>query len=384
MPMEPSFPAHLPELASLRSWVEVDLAAIQQNLAAIRAQVGNGVAVMAVVKANAYGHGLSEVVKVLADRVEMFGVANLSEAKSVAQHAPGAAVFLLGPVLPAERAEVVGAGFIPSISTLEEAAAFAALAGSRRVRVHLVIDSGMGRIGVWQDDAAELVREMLPLPGVEITGVASHLPVADDDPDFTAAQLARFGQLTAELRALGLKNAVFHIENSGGLFNFPSQAADMIRPGLALYGVAPQPEFQSQLHPALTWKTHITLVRELGPGRGVSYGRTFITAQPTRVATLGVGYADGYPRHLSGQGAEVLVGGRRCPVLGRVTMDQIMVDVTALPTVIAGDEVVLLGRQGTEEISANELATRAGSIAWEVLSRIGQRVVRVYRSDGSA
>ena len=361
-----------------RCWAEIDLAALRHNVAAIRAPLAPGVRVMAVVKANAYGHGAPAVARALAGHVEMFGVANVAEAREVRANAPETPVFILGPALPDERAEIVAAGFIPSVSDAAEARAFGDLGGGRRVPVHLVIDTGMGRIGVWAGEAVTTAGELLSMPGIEIAGIASHLPVADEDEAFTREQLAHFQRLTAELRALGVAHPLVHCENSAGALAFPAQAGDMVRTGLAIYGSAPLPEFQPLLRPALTWKTRITLVREVGTGRGVSYGRTFITPHPMRIATLAAGYADGYQRHLSGRGAEVLIRGRRCAVLGRVTMDQILADVTELPGAAAGEEVVLLGRQDDEEISAAELARKAGTIPWEIFTGLGRRVERSY------
>ena len=360
-----------------RCWAEIDLAALRHNLAAVRAPLAAGVGVMAVVKANAYGHSVREVVPALAGRVEMFGVANVAEAREVRGLAAETPVFILGPALPEERAEIVAAGFVPSVSSMAEARAFSALGNGRRVPVHLVIDTGMGRIGVWEEEAVACAREILALPGVEIAGLASHFPVADEDAAFTRGQIARFQRIVAELRLHGLSRPVVHLENSAGVLAFPAAAGDLVRPGLMLYGSAPLPEFQARLRPVMTWKTRVTLVREVGAGRGVSYGRTFITERPMRLATLAAGYADGYQRHLSARGAEVLIRGRRCAVLGRVTMDQTMADVTALPAVEAGEEVVLIGRQGSEEISAAELARKAGTIPWEIFTGIGRRVERV-------
>jgi alanine racemase len=216
------------------------------------------------------------------------------------------------------------------------------------------------------------------LPGIELAGVCSHLPVADEDAAFTAAQISRFETLVKELRAAGLRVPMTHVENSAGFIRFPEQAGSLIRSGLALYGVSPLREFQARLQPALTWKTRVLMARDFAAGRSISYGRTFITPRPMRVATLAAGYADGYPRQVSGKGAAVLIGGRRCPVLGRVTMDQLMADVTALKEVKAGDEAVLLGRQGNEEIPAPELAAWAGTIAWHTFTGLGQRVVRCH------
>ena len=318
----------------------------------------------------------------LAGNVAMFGVANLAEAEEIFPHARGTPICLLSGTAPAEHAEIVRRGFIPAVSDFAEAAKYAAHASGARVKVHLAVDTGMGRLGVWQDDAIEVARKIMTLPGIEITGIASHLPVADEDAAFTAAQLARFHVLVAQLRGIGLRDALVHVENSAGLLAFPKLAGTLARPGLALYGESPLPEFQPQLAPALTWKTRVVLVRDFGKGRGVSYGRTFITPAPMRVATLATGYADGYPRQVSGKNAAVLIGGKRCAILGRVTMDQIMVDVTGVEAA-PGSEVVLVGAQCGERITATELAALAGTIPWDIFTAIGQRVARLHR-DGDA
>ncbi len=335
---------------------------------------------MAVVKANAYGHGVDAIVRALDDRVEMFGVAHLTEARQLPRSVAPERIYILSPALPAERIEIVKGGYVPTVSSVEEAGAYSALAPTpARVPIHLAIDTGMGRIGVWHEEALAAAQAINQLPGVSIAGIASHLPVADEDDDFTREQLTTFHSLVAALRGLGIA-ADAHVENSAGLIAFPNFAGDLVRTGLALYGSSPRPEFQSRLRPVLTWKTRVTLVREVGPGRGISYGRTFITRAPMRVATLAVGYADGFQRHLSNRGAEVLIGGQRCPVLGRVTMDQIMVDVTGRQ-VEPGAEVVLLGQQGNEQILAAEMATRAGTIPWEIFTGIGPRVDRVVSNN---
>lgn len=333
---------------------------------------------MAVVKANAYGHGLGAVAKALAGHADMFGVANVGEAEELRGHVPDATVFILGPALPDERARIAAGRFVPAISTVDGARAYASLGGAESLPVHLMIDTGMGRVGILEGDAVAVAREILGLRGLTVTGIASHLPVADEDDNFTRDQLARFHQLVGHLRSLGVTQPVVHVENSAGIIAYPAQAGDMVRAGLMLYGSAPIPEFQSKLRAAMTWKTRITLIRDMPAGHGISYGRTFITPRPMRIATLAVGYADGYQRHLSNRGAEVLIGGRRCPVLGRVTMDQILADVSALPHVTVGDEVVLMGKQDSEEIFAAELAQKAGTIPWEIFTGVGRRVERVY------
>lgn len=361
-----------------RCWAEIDLDALRHNAGAVREHLGEKVKIMAVVKANAYGHGIGPVVRALDGRVEMFGVANVREAVEVREHLADAPVFILGPALAEERAEIVARRFVPAVCSVEEARDYSALAGAEPLAVHVKIDTGMGRVGIWESDADAAVREILTLPGLRITGLASHLPVADEDDAFTREQLTRFHATAARLRALGIAEAVVHVENSAGIIGFPELAGDMVRAGLMLYGSAPRAEFQPRLRAAMTWKTRITQLRTAPAGHGISYGRTFRPAQPTRVATLAVGYADGYQRHLSGRGAHVLIRGRRCAVLGRVTMDQIIADVTALPDSALGDEAVLIGRQGAEEILAAELAEKSGTIAWEIFTGVGPRVERVF------
>jgi alanine racemase len=370
--------------AQKRSWAEIDLAALRHNLAAIRAQIGTRAGVMAIVKANAYGHGLAEIAGALGGSVEMFGVANVNEARIVRQASPEGDLFILGAALPWERMEIVQSGFIPSISSLEEGKQFSDAAGGGAVRVHLAIDTGMGRMGVWQEEAVPVARELLRVPGLEIAGIATHLPVADEDESYTEEQLARFEKLTNELRELGVRAPVVHSLNSAGVIRFGAHAQDLVRTGLMLYGVSPVPGFQDRLRPVMTLKTRVILVREVAEGRSVSYGRQFITPRPMRVATLALGYADGYPRSLSNKGAFVLIRGRRCAVLGRVTMDQIMVDVTDLPEVTEGEEAVLIGRQGDGEIQATELAEKAGMIVWELFTGIKGRVERIYLHDAES
>ena len=369
--------------ATLRSWVEVDLAAIRRNVATLAGIAGPGVKIMAVVKANAYGHGAAAVVRALAGRVSMFGVANLAEAEEISPHADGTPFCLLSGTLPHEHAAIVRGGFIPIVSSFEEAEQYAALSAGRTVRVHLAVDTGMGRLGVWQDDAVQVAQKIMALPGIEITGIGSHLPVADEDSGFTQRQLTRFHSICARLRDLGLRDALVHVENSAALLAFPNLAGALARPGLAIYGESPLLAFQPRLTRALTWKTRVVLVRDFGRGRSVSYGRDFITPASMRIATLATGYADGYPRQVSGKGASVLIGGKRCAILGRVTMDQMMVDAT-LVKVTPGDEAVLIGTQGNETITAPSLAKLADTISWDIFTAIGSRVARLHRDGDSS
>jgi alanine racemase len=364
-------------MSSHRCWAEIDTAALRHNAQVARAHGGPGVSLLAVIKANAYGHGLAAVAKALAQDVQLFGVANVDEAveaRSVVLHP----IIVLGPALPAERAEIVRRGFIASVSSSAEAQEFDRLAGDAVVHLNCKIDTGMGRMGIAESDALSELRAIAALPKVEIHSVSTHLPSADEDADYTRAQLVRFTELVTTIRKAVPGNYQVHALPSAGVLEFADARFEIMRAGLMLYGVSPQPRFQSELRPALTLKTRIALLRDLPAGTSISYGRTFTTARKTRVATLGAGYADGIPRLISNRDAAVLIGGRRCPILGRITMDLTMADVTELPEVAVGDEVVFIGRQGEQEISAREVAERASTIPWEIFTGIGSRVARVY------
>jgi alanine racemase len=353
----------------VHTWAEIDLTAIRHNVDVVRQRIGPAAGIVAVVKANAYGHGARPVVEALAGDVDFFGVANLGEAREIADL--GRDILLLSPALPAERREVVACGFIATVSSVAEAAEF------RGGRVNLKIDTGMGRIGCWQEEALKTVAILAQMPEVVLHSISTHLPSADEDAAFTREQLETFAALSAEFRRLA-PGARIHALASGGILEFPTHAHDLVRPGLMLYGSAYPAQHQALLRPALTWKTRVLLVRDVGPGRSVSYGRTYFTNRPSRIAALGVGYADGYPRQASNRGAQVLINGRRCPVVGRVTMDQILVDVTGMENVHPGSEAVLIGRQGLEEILARDLADQAETIAWHIFTGLGPRVKRVY------
>jgi alanine racemase len=369
----------------LRCWAEIDLSALRYNVETASRLAGAGAGIMAIVKANAYGHGLPEIVRALRGAVAMFGVANVEEAREVRaalagdarSDAPEPGIFILGPALPRERLEIVEGGFVPAISTLKEAAAYSALGYDKPAPVHLAIDTGMGRMGIPEEDAREVIEEILKMPQLVIAGIATHLPVADEDEEFTGGQLGRFEGLLAGIREMGVNAPVIHALNSAGLFRFPGHGT-LVRAGLMLYGSSPLPERQGELRPVLTLKTRITLIRDLPEGHGVSYGRTFITPRPMRIATLGIGYADGVSRHLSNRGADVLIHGLRCPILGRVTMDQIMADVSNVAEAAVDDEAILIGSAGRETILAAEVAEKAGTIAWDIFTSLGHRVHRVY------
>lgn len=357
-----------------RAWAEIDLSAMKHNLRVAREEAGCDV--MAVVKAGAYGHGLEDVARALASEdIAFFGVANVGEARRIADAGVVTRVYLLGATWSAERPEIVARNWTPCISSWEEAREFDGLAAAagKRLKVHLAVDTGMGRGGFVAEGLPEIMRKLESLPHLEIEGIGSHLPSADEDEPFTRAQFRQYEDI---VYSLGGPNRFRwrHLSNSAGLLGYGRGVCNLVRPGLMLYGISPLPGHEEKLRNVMTLKSRVTLVRTLPAGHGVSYGREFITTRPTRVATIGIGYGDGYPRHLSGQGAEVVIRGRRYPLLGRVTMDQSMVDVTG-GDVAEGDEVELFGPQ----IRVDELARKAGTIAWEILTGITPRVVRVHR-----
>lgn len=363
---------------TLRCWAEINTSALRHNAGAVRERIG-GAALLAVVKANAYGHGMVAVAETIADQVQMFGVANLEEAIALRAAVPHP-VMILGPALPMERAEIARRQFIPTISTVEEAEDFDRLASGGKVSVNFKIDTGMGRMGALEDDALPVFQQIGNLRQLHVHSVSSHLPVADQDASFTRDQLERFHAVVKNLRSRVPGDYKAHVLQSAGMLAHADSVFDIVRAGIVLYGISPLPQNQPAFRPALTWKTRVGLVRDVPAGTSISYGRTFIAPKPMRVGTITAGYADGYPRHLSNRDAAVLVRGRRCALLGRVTMDLMVIDLSAIPEVAAGEEVVLMGSQGGEEITCAELAERAGTITWDITARIGQRVRRVLVS----
>jgi alanine racemase len=361
---------------AFRCWAEIDKAALRRNADAVRARIGSA-DLLAVVKANAYGHGMLGVAETLADKAQLFGVANLEEATALRNVVPHP-IIILGPAFPQERSEIVVRQFIPTISSVEEAEDFNRLATTGNVSVNFKIDTGMGRMGAPEKEALELFRKVAALPRIHVHSVSTHMPVSNEDADYTRDQLVRFREALEEFRAQVPGDYKAHVLQSAGTLAFADPTFDIVRAGIMLYGISPLPEYQSELEPILTWKTRIGLVRIVPKGSSISYGRTFIAPKPMRVATLTAGYADGYPRHLSNREAVMLVRGKRCALLGRVTMDLMVIDVTDVPNVTAGEEVVLMGKQDGAEIPCGELAERADTITWEIITRIGARVRRVF------
>lgn len=360
--------------------VEIHLPALRHNLQEVTRRVGTA-AVLAVVKANAYGHGAVPVsLALLAAGAHQLGVATVEEGLELRQAGITAPILVMGGFydIPAmQRFNLTPV--LPSQDAVETAARLAA-PRTAPLRVHLKIDTGMSRLGLAPDDALALLRSGWP-PNLHLEGVMSHLASADEpDGRATEQQLSRFRAFLESMQAAGLKMPAAHIANSAAILRFPSSHLDLVRPGLMLYGYASGPTPSADLRPALTWKSRVIQIKRVDAGQRVSYSGTFVASRPSTLAVLPVGYADGYSRALSNKG-HALLGGRPAPVVGRVCMDLTIVDVTDHPAVRPGDEAVLLGRQGSAAITANDLAAWQDTISYEVLCRIGPRVTRVYLED---
>jgi alanine racemase len=375
-----------------RCWAEIDLAALRGNLAWIRHRVGPQKKIITVVKADAYGHGLKQIAALLMQSgTDIFGVANLVEAQAIRSVGRGWPVLMLGACLPHEVELAVRDGVTPTISSLAEARAFDTAAARQKkiADVQVKVDTGMGRLGVAVADAVDLVRRMKSLRYLSVAGLYTHFASAEDDAKFSREQRRRFDSVIEALRAEKILPPVIHAQNSAALLHEPDDSYNVIRPGLLVYGIVPPGRRRlkklsdAHLQPALALKCRVSLVKEIPRGTPLSYGGMFVAPRKMRVATLTAGYGDGYPRAAS-HSAEVLLRGQRCRVLGRVTMDQTLVDVSRLKTVRSGDEAVLIGKQGRDEITATELAAWCGTVPWEVLTGITYRVLRLYRGTQAA
>lgn len=360
---------------------EIHLPALRHNFLEVGRRVGQ-TAVLAVVKANAYGHGAVPVAQaLLAAGARQFGVATVAEGLELRAAGITAPIMVMGGVFPDEIPALLEGDLTPVLPSREAVETLARSIHSRTtpMRVHLKVDTGMGRLGLTQEEVLVLLASWPS--ALRLGGLMSHLARAEEpDPTPTEEQLARFRILLDAIKAAGLPVPPAHIAGSAAILRFPASHLDMVRPGLMLYGYAPGTVSATDLRPALDWKTRIVQVKHVPSGQAVSYGGTFVTTRPSTLAILPVGYADGYSRGLSNRG-HVLIAGRPAPVVGCVCMDLMIVDVTEHPLVHADDEAVLLGRQGSARITADDLAAWLGTISYEVLSQIGRRVVRVYRDD---
>jgi alanine racemase len=368
-------------------WAEIDLGALTHNVAELRARLLAGAGMVAVVKANGYGHGAVTVARTaLAGGADWLAVATVEEAAELRAAGIAAPVLVMGPVAPGGEEAALALDVrlcIYDAGALERLARAADAAGTRG-RLHLKVDTGMARLGCSPDEALLLARRIADHPRLQLEGLWTHFAEADDPQSSrTQEQLERYLGVVTNLAASGISAPILHCANSAAALLFPSTQLVLVRIGLPLYGYASAKGIDEApgLRPVLSWKGRVVALHDLSVGDRVGYGGTFEAATPVRTATVSMGYADGYSRSLSGRG-EVLLGGRRARLVGRVSMDYVTVDVTAIPAVALGDEAVFLGRQGDQEIDAEEIARSLGTISWEVLTMIGTRVERVTVGQG--
>jgi alanine racemase len=358
----------------------IDLKALSHNYAEVTRRAGDR-KVLAVVKAQAYGHCALPVARKLVELgCSMLGVATVEEGRGLRDAGITAPIVIMGPVFPEQAGAIAGAKLTPVVYTLPVARALSAAAAGTggTLTVHVKVDTGMGRIGVTPEEGASFIATINRLPGIVVEGLMTHFADADlRDKKFAAAQMDRFESLLHALEAGGISIPLRHAANSAAVLEYGRALLTMVRPGLMLYGYNPlESGVAADLRPVLSLFTRIAFLKKVPAGVPISYGRTYVTNRESLIATIPIGYADGYSRSLSNKG-EALVRGKRVPVAGRVCMDMTMLDVTDVPDVAAGDEVVLIGSSGSERITADDIAAKTGTIAYEVLCGISGRVPRI-------
>jgi alanine racemase len=369
------------------TFAEIDLAALHHNFKVIRSALPDSTEILAVVKADAYGHGFMDISRELEVLgVNAFGVAFLAEGIQLRKSGIDKPILLLGGVYPEQERKCIGFNLSTVVFTLEQAQALDRAAGKlfRKAQVHLKVDTGMGRLGIRHVDVPAFLQELKKLPNIAMEGLISHFASADELDEsgrrFTELQTARFEQVLAETRAAGFTPRYIHIANSAGALLSDIPGCNLVRPGIALYGALPSPDFQGRLdlQPVMRLKSRIAMLKWIEAGTTISYARRFTAPDRTLVASVPVGYADGYPRALTNK-SEVLVRGQRARVAGTICMDWIMLDVTHIPCIAVGDDVTLMGSDGLgNSIRAEELATAAGTIPYEIFCGISKRVPRIY------
>ncbi len=379
------------------AWAEIDLKSIRHNFCAVRAaarrqlapRAGHGVDILAVVKADAYGHGMAAAAGVIARAGgRFFAVSNAGEGVALRLSGCPHRIIFFEATLPGDIPFLLKHDLTPAVCTMDFARALdraaRRISSRQRVPVHVKIDTGMGRLGVWHQDAAVFIRELALLKNISVEGLFTHFPLADSDAVFTRGQMDDFGALVTALGREGMTFKYLHAANSMGLGAYKNHFFNLARPGVMLYGLYPAPELAPaiRLKPVMSVKARVLFVKTIRGGCGVSYGHTFKAGKDIPAAVVAIGYSDGYSRSFSNK-AHLLINGRACPVLGRVTMDQTVVDISSAlraGVVQAGDTAVVLGRQGKKAISADDLAAWAGTIHYEIVCSLGNRLPRRYIS----
>lgn len=374
-----------------RAYITVDLDVIQKNIRTLQKRLNHNTGILAVIKADGYGHGSVPLAKILsgAEGISGFGVATYEEAEELIDAGIKLPVLILGYTFPYSYEAIVKNQIRPAVfrsDTLQQLSETAERLHTA-VKVHIKVDTGMSRIGICPDESGlEFIKRAKVLPGIEIEGIFTHFARADEaDKTSAKRQYDCFCKFAAKAEeVLGRTIPVKHCANSAAILEMPETGMDMVRAGIAMYGLWPSEEIRKEaapLEPALSFYSHVVHVKEVEAGREVSYGGTFTTSKRTKIATVPVGYADGYPRMLSNRGS-VLIHGVPCPILGRVCMDQFMVDVTEAGTVMEGDKVTLIGRDGRERLTAEMLSGLSGRFNYELVCNLNKRVPRIYLQDG--
>ncbi len=369
-----------------RSWVEVNLDHFIANLQEIKRLIGPKTDFMPAIKADAYGHGAIEISRAaLQNGAKMLGVANADEGVQLRISGIEASIVILGPSTGAELDQIIKYNLTPSVSDYSFAFKLnkTLSPSGRKIPVHIEVDTGMGRGGIMHAEALDLVKKMSKLAYIRLEGIFSHLASSETLISHNDKQWRLFSNLLTDIESAGIDIPVRHIDNSGAILNYPDFKLNMTRPGIMAYGIYPGPDIESKarLAPVMSFKTNVILLKTFPAGCGIGYNSTFITSRTTRIATIPVGYGDGYAFILSNKG-EALIRGQRAPIVGRVSMDMCTVDVTHIPECRIDDEVVLLGRQGKELISADEIAAKAKTISYEVVCALGKRAPRVFIQKG--
>ncbi len=388
-PSQEQFDRHLLKgnINTMRSWAEIDLAALERNLNLIRSALPQPMKYVSVVKADAYGHGiLPTAARLMQSGVDLFAVANIKEAAEIREMASGWPILVLGPLLEDEDSALLEYDLIATLSSASELPRFAALARKRKqkIKIHLKIDSGMGRLGAWWEEAGELIAETLATQEIELCGLLTHF--ADPrDLAFTDLQRSRFQKIHDALPAAKRENLMVHADNSSSLLNLKKDSIfNSVRIGLLQFGVSPQKESlfsKLQVEPVLSFHSKLAIIKKLPAQTTLSYGRQYQLQKSSNIGIISAGYGDAIPLHC-GNRADALIRGNRYPIVGRVTMDQTLVDLTDAPDNLeVGETVTLIGKQGDQEILLTKLAEDAGTIPWELLCSITKRVPRVYTTN---
>ncbi len=371
-----------------RTWAEINLDALSNNIRNIKKYIGAEKKLLAVVKADAYGHGYLNVAKTMLENgADYLSVAFIDEGEQLRKHGIKCPILILGYTSEADLERVVNADIIPTIYHLSAAKKLSEIAkkAGKTVKIHIKVDSGMNRIGfLCNSESADIIEKINNLDNIEIEGIFTHFSCADEESEYTKIQFEKFMDFTSELEKRGIKIPVKHACNSAGIVRFPEYHLDMVRAGIICYGMSPGGKAditKLELQPVMSIKTTLTKVQEIEAGEKISYGATFVSEKPMTIATIPIGYADGYLRSLSGK-AEVIVGGEYAKLVGRICMDQCIIDVTNVNNIKVEDEVVVVGSLGDKCVSFDELAQKSDTINYELLCLIGKRVPRVYLENG--